>query len=155
MSIPIIHCLYSVGIWNSLQTIPDPCSSGDPSSLFLPPETLANSPSASSSVGMQRRISARGQRFGRSLRVGVLIELSRSDSPSSRGCFEAASRGRLGRSLWEIVAGCCREVSLLGSAFEPRRFLRGFASKGVSCQKTASNVSFRLKPPSSCKTPMR
>lgn len=58
MSVSIVHCLYSVGIWNSLQTIPDPCSSGDPSSHFLSFETLANSPSTSSSVGIMRSVSA-------------------------------------------------------------------------------------------------
>ena len=60
VSAPIIHRLYSVGIWNSLQMIPDPYSAGAPSlrSCFL--EADAKSPSTWSSVGMMRRISAGG-----------------------------------------------------------------------------------------------
>ena len=60
VSFGIIHCLYLVGIWNSSQTIPVPCSSGAPSSRFDSLDTAANSPSTSSSVGMTRRISAAG-----------------------------------------------------------------------------------------------
>lgn len=60
VSFGIIHCLYLVGIWNSSQMIPVPCSSGAPSSRFDSLDTAANSPSTSSSVGMTRRISAAG-----------------------------------------------------------------------------------------------
>ena len=47
-------------MWNSLQTIPEPYSSGPPSSLFGFDDALANRPSTSSSVGIVRRISAAG-----------------------------------------------------------------------------------------------
>ena len=57
----VIHCLYSVGMWNSFQTIPDPYSSGAPSSRLCSFEADANNPSTWSSVGMTRRISADGR----------------------------------------------------------------------------------------------
>ncbi len=61
------HYLYSVGIWNSLQAIPEPYSSGTPSSRPPLLEADANSPSTWSSVGMTRRISAGGS--GASVRM--------------------------------------------------------------------------------------
>lgn len=57
-ALSIIHCLYRVGMWNSFQSMPDPYSSGAPSSRPRLPGGDESSPSTWPSVGMTRSISA-------------------------------------------------------------------------------------------------
>ena len=108
-------------MWNSLQTIPAPYSSGAPSSCPRFDEAAANNPSTSSSVGMTRMISAAGSglSFGAATEKEVemaelicelvpSIEMVRMVNSGTEAVMSAlrAARGYTGRPKIVKFDGC-------------------------------------------------